>query len=90
MPSLNLSLPPTIFFFHRLQRHLPRIEKNVSNKTYLFFHGESESAIKNGGSRLRFKSCPPPHPQGSGGGVDFGIIRRPSSTGTTFILDIMS
>jgi len=45
---------------------------------------------KNEGSRLRFESYPPPHPQGGGGGINFGIIRRPSSTETTFILDIMS
>ena len=47
-------------YFLRLQRHLLENKKNVSNKIYVFFCGESESAIKNRGSRLKFASCPTP------------------------------
>lgn len=53
--------------FYRLQRHISRMEKNVSDKTYFLFYVKFESVIKSGSSHLRFQ-CASFHASSGGGG----------------------
>jgi len=51
---------------------------------------DSEYAIKNRGSYLRFQTCPPSPPRGRGGGADFNVIVCPSRNDEILILNIFS
>ena len=82
------------FFTHfdicRLLRHLSTKMTFIVDQINVIFSGESESAIKNGGSHLRFLSPPSPTARGWGWEVEFGIIGCPPSRRINFMTNIFS